>query len=64
MKRKLPEMSKKVVPFRSGSVREQFLSTSGLRTRLTHLGLLDWAVIAMGIIGFAVAFYLQTLRHP
>jgi len=46
------------------SLREQFLSTSGLRTRLRHLGFLDWLVIAMGIIGAAMAIYLQTLRHP
>jgi hypothetical protein len=33
-------------------------------TRLSYLRHIDWAVIAMGIIGFAVAVYLQTLRHP
>jgi hypothetical protein len=56
-------MKKTTQPFQEGSVREQFLSTSGLRTRIKHLGLLDWAVIAMTLIGFAIALYLQTLRH-
>lgn len=46
------------------SARGQFLSTSGLRTRVRHLSPLDWVVIAIGIIGVIVATYLQTLRHP
>jgi hypothetical protein len=57
-------MSKKARSSPPGSVREQFLSTYGFRTRLKNLGFLDWAVITMGIIGFAIAIYLQTLRHP
>ena len=32
------------------------------RNNLCHY--LDWAVIAVGIVGIVVAIYLQTLRHP
>ena len=57
-------MSRTIEKFQPHSLRAQLLSTFDFRTRLNHLGLLDWFVIALGVVGICTAIYLQTLRHP
>jgi hypothetical protein len=57
-------MSRKAAQSPKDSGPVQLSSMLGLKTRLTHLGLLDWVGILIVIVGIALALYLQTLRHP
>jgi hypothetical protein len=57
-------MNRKEARSRRDLVREKFLSTYGLRTRLRNLGLLDWFVIGVAVIALGMDIYLRTLRHP
>lgn len=40
------------------------IHTLSLRTLLKILGILDWIVLAIGIVGICTAIYLLTLRLP
>jgi hypothetical protein len=57
-------MNKTAVPFQSGSKVKQLAATAGLRTRLTHLSLMDWVAIVTLLVGVWIAVYTTSMRHP